>query len=324
MPRRPSRVAQPLLLGLALCCLAAPAAAGWTKATINADPSTSNLMSVAWFDDSIGVARTTDAGHTWVNVSVTETEAVYGLRSNLQLWSVAPATPTVGYLGGTSSQLNASGNSCTFMAKTTDAGATWTRLDLRTPKQITKTCYSLVAVDADRAWCAAADGYLIKTDNGGASWTAVNGTETQLPAGSDLRSICARDSGQKLWALGKAVPSDGNRTAGIYSTDSGATWQKLSMPADSAPGLEPRSLSCVSSPMMTVLSCTLASCTLAGTTVYSVAYVSEDGPWVISSPYNASGESFSAVAMRDTGTTTLGIAGDLRRNLYYCAGESCM
>lgn len=66
--------------------------------------------------------RTTDAGHTWVNVSVTETEAVYGLRSNLQLWSVAPATPTVGYLGGTSSQLNASGNSCTFMAKTTDAG----------------------------------------------------------------------------------------------------------------------------------------------------------------------------------------------------------
>lgn len=46
--------------------------------------------------------------------------------------------------------------------------------------------------------------------------------------------------------------------------------------------------------------------------------------WVTNQPYNASGYSFNVLAMRETANGLRGVAGDLRQNMYYCAGSGCL
>ncbi|KAI7843309.1 hypothetical protein COHA_003010 [Chlorella ohadii] len=115
---------------------------------------------------------------------------------------VVAASASVGYVCGASSTYNASGGSATTIFKTTDGGATWFRLPgLRYPTQIAKNCYALLAPDASTVWAAMADGYLVKSADGGVTWALVS-TPFSGSNQPSLRSICSPDGGLNIWALG--------------------------------------------------------------------------------------------------------------------------
>ena len=45
---------------------------------------------------------------------------------------------------------------------------------------------------------------------------------------------------------------------------------------------------------------------------------------VVSSPYSAAAQAYSAIAMRNTsGGVIVGVAGDAHRGLHYCSGSGC-
>lgn len=46
--------------------------------------------------------------------------------------------------------------------------------------------------------------------------------------------------------------------------------------------------------------------------------------WHYSSPYNAAGDGYNVVALRQTAAGLRGVAGDLRSNVYYCQGSDCL
>lgn len=55
-------------------------------------------------------------------------------------------------------------------------------------------------------------------------------------------------------------------------------------------------------------------------------YTQDNGAsWIVSSAYDAGGDGFNAVALRQTaGGDLVGVAGDLRQKMYSCAGSGCL
>lgn len=117
-------------------------------------------------------------------------------------------TPMTGYAVGD----NISISSSNFIAKSTDGGITWNRL--QTPS-LTARPWAVTFLNADTGFVGGFSGMLLRTTNGGASWTNVN-TTSYTGNFNDIRFVNP--------LTGYACGTNSGGTTVISTNDGGVTW----------------------------------------------------------------------------------------------------
>jgi len=163
-----------------------------------------------------------------------------------------PSNSAILYIGTFASAVDATCNSATPQTasgvyKSTNSGATWTRVSNGLPTYTGSTAVydtlslAIDPLNAQTLWVSTiskdfdAPGELFKTNNGGATWSVSNAGIT----GPDVRALLVDPSipGTIYAASGGLGPAN---PGGVYrSTDGGATWASMSvgLPASSATAL---------------------------------------------------------------------------------------
>jgi photosystem II stability/assembly factor-like uncharacterized protein len=180
-----------------------------------------------------GVWKTTDAGHSWTNVSDT-----YIPLGSMGAIEVSLSNPDVVYAGTGSSKIRSNVSIGRGIYKSTDAGKSWSFIGLRDTGQI-----STVRVhpsNPDIVFVAALGNPFVpnkqrgiyKSTDGGKTWKNVlfvsdscGAADLELQPGNPQVVYASMWHGQrKPWTI-----VSGAREGGIYkSTDGGETWTKLS------------------------------------------------------------------------------------------------
>jgi len=107
-----------------------------------------------WVAGQNEILKTTDAGTTWANYTITSLFFDgYFINEN------------IGWFVGSGGQIS----------KTMDAGLTWNNQNSNTIKEL----YSIFMFDENLGWVAGRDGIVLKTSDGGTNWTTIQ-TPTQL------------------------------------------------------------------------------------------------------------------------------------------------
>src|SRR5664279_2602630 len=180
-----------------------------------------------------GVWKTTDAGHTWANVS--DGQIAVGSMGAVE---VSLSNPDVIYAGTGSSKIRSNVSIGRGIYKSVDAGKTWTFAGLREVGQISTV--RVHPTNPNVVWVAAlgnpfADNPergVYRTTDGGKNWQRVlhisdsaGAADLELQPGSpDVLFACMWHGQRKPWTI-----ISGAREGGIYkSTDSGDHWTKLS------------------------------------------------------------------------------------------------
>jgi len=195
--------------------------------------------------DSIGfILKTNDGGETWENV---------GYNFKAQVYSFAIPSANVWYVGNAINQI----------FKTTDGGATFTRQTH--PIVSTTTDFNDMSfVSVDTGYAVSSGGKIIKTVNGGTTWTDANtpfGTSgvwslytptanKVIAVGASAKAYMTTDGGTTWTAMTTGIPGTFfvtrfyNESFGLiggFSTpnpvlsktsDGGATWTPVAMPTD--------------------------------------------------------------------------------------------
>jgi len=179
-----------------------------------------------------GVWRTTDAGHTWVNLS--DGQIPVGSMGAIE---VAQSDPNIIYAGTGSSKIRSNVSIGRGIYKSTDAGKTWTFIGLRDAGQIATvrvhpTDPNLVYVAAlGNPFVPNPDRGVFRTNDGGKTWKKIlflsdeiGAADLELQPGAPTVVFASMWHGQrKPWTI-----VSGAREGGIYkSTDGGDTWIKL-------------------------------------------------------------------------------------------------
>ena len=179
-----------------------------------------------------GVWKTTDAGHTWTNVS----DGFFSVGS-MGAIEVSLSNPNVVYAGTGSSKIRSNVSIGRGIYKSTDAGKTWSFIGLGDTGQI-----ATVRVDpnnADVVYVAALgdpfapnkDRGVFKSTDGGKSWKnilfvsdEVGAADLEIqPGHPDVLFACMWHGQRKPWTI-----ISGGHEGGIYkSTDAGEHWTKL-------------------------------------------------------------------------------------------------
>ena len=179
-----------------------------------------------------GVWKTTDAGHSFVNVS----DGFFAVAS-IGAVEVAPSDPNIVYVGTGSSKIRSNVSIGRGMYKSTDAGKTWKFIGLPDAGQI-----ATVRVDPTRpdvVYVAAqgnpfksnAERGVYKTVDGGKTWKQVlhisdtaGATDLEIqPGHPDVLFACMWHALRTPWTI-----VSGAEEGGIYkSVDSGEHWTKL-------------------------------------------------------------------------------------------------
>jgi photosystem II stability/assembly factor-like uncharacterized protein len=179
-----------------------------------------------------GVWKTTDAGHTWANVS----DGFFAAASMGAL-DVALSDPNVVYAGTGSSKIRSNVSIGRGIYKSVDAGKTWTFAGLRDVGQIATV--RIHPSNPDIVYVAAQGNPFVpnpergvyRTTDGGKSWTNVlhisdtaGAADLELqPGNPKVVFACLWHGQRKPWTI-----VSGAREGGIYkSSDGGDTWSKL-------------------------------------------------------------------------------------------------
>ena len=179
-----------------------------------------------------GVWKTTDAGHTWNNIS----DGFFSVAS-MGAVEVSLSDPNVIFAGTGSSKIRSNVSIGHGMYKSIDAGKTWKFSGLRDVGQI--STIRIHPTNPQIAYVAALgnpftgnpDRGVYKTTDGGATWRkilylsdVIGAADLELEPGSPNTIFACMWFGQrKPWTI-----LSGAKEGGIYkSTDGGDTWNKL-------------------------------------------------------------------------------------------------
>jgi photosystem II stability/assembly factor-like uncharacterized protein len=179
-----------------------------------------------------GVWKTTDAGHTWTNVS--DGQIPLGSMGAIE---VSLSNPNMIYAGTGSSKIRSNVSIGRGMYKSTDAGKTWSFIGLRDVGQIATV--RVHATNPDIVYVAATGNPFIankergvyRSTDGGKTWKNVlfisdtcGAADLELQPGNPNVIFASMWHGQrKPWTI-----ISGAREGGIYkSTDGGEKWTKL-------------------------------------------------------------------------------------------------
>ncbi len=148
--------------------------------------------SVGWIAASNRtILKTTDGGLTWIKLKEPNSTSSF-------IYRVAFATENTGWF--------ISGNQIYY---TSNGGVTWA-LQHSAPNSLN----DIKIIDATNAWVVGYNGLIVKTTNGGSSWSIANANTTQ-----ELRTIEAANT-STIWVAGA------NGTM-LKTTDGGSTWAAL-------------------------------------------------------------------------------------------------
>ena len=179
-----------------------------------------------------GVWRTANGGQSWSNITDGKSDI-----SSVGAIAIAPSDPNVIYVGTGESQLREDLTFGTGIYRSTDAGATWTRLGLPDSRQIADIIVD--PRDPDRAYVAAmghafgpnAERGVFRTTDGGKSWKKIlfindsTGANDITIDPSNPRILYA--SMYKFQRTPWSMIAGGGRS-GIWKTvDGGDTWTEL-------------------------------------------------------------------------------------------------
>jgi photosystem II stability/assembly factor-like uncharacterized protein len=179
-----------------------------------------------------GVWKTTDAGHTWVNVS----DGFFAAAS-MGAVEVSLSDPNVVYAGTGSSKIRSNVSIGRGLYKSTDAGKTWTFIGLRDAGQI--STIRVHPSNPDVVYVAALGNPFVpnkergvyRSTDGGKTWKNVlfvsdtcGAADLEVQPGNPAVVFASMWHGQrKPWTI-----VSGAREGGIYkSTNGGDTWTKL-------------------------------------------------------------------------------------------------
>lgn len=179
-----------------------------------------------------GVWKTTDAGHTWSNIS----DAFIPLGS-MGAVEVAPSDPNIVYAGTGSSKIRSNVSIGRGIYKSTNAGKTWNFSGLRDAGQIATV--RVHPANPDVVYVAALgnpfvdskDRGVYRSNDGGKTWKnvlfvsdSVGAADLEIqPGNPNVLFACMWHGQRKPWTI-----VSGAREGGIYkSTDGGDTWTKL-------------------------------------------------------------------------------------------------
>ncbi len=179
-----------------------------------------------------GVWKTTDAGHSWQNIS----DAYFSVGS-IGAVEVALSNPNIVYAGTGSSKIRSNVSIGRGIYKSTDAGKTWTFAGLRDTGQISTirihpTNPDIVYVAAlGNPFAANKDRGVYRSTDGGKTWRQIlfladnlGAADLELQPGNPRVLFASMWRGdRKPWTI-----ISGAREGGIYkSTDAGDNWTKL-------------------------------------------------------------------------------------------------
>lgn len=189
-----------------------------------------------------GVWKTTDAGHSWTNVSdgFFETASIGSIE-------VAESDPNVIYAGTGSAAIRSNVIIGRGMYKSTDAGKTWTHIGLRDAGQI--GALEIHPRDPNVAYAAALgspfganpERGVFRTKDGGRTWQKVLYINDKVgavalamnPANPQEIYAGAWQAERKPWTIMSGGPA---KATGIYKTaDGGETWTHLTTTAKGLP-----------------------------------------------------------------------------------------
>jgi len=179
-----------------------------------------------------GVWKTTDAGHTWMNVS----DGFFAVAS-MGAVEVSLSDPNIVYAGTGSSKIRSNVSIGRGIYKSTDAGKTWTFAGLRDVGQISTvrihpTNPNIVYVAAlGNPFVANQERGVYRSNDAGKTWKKVlfisetaGAADLELqPGNPSVVFACMWHGQRKPWTI-----ISGAREGGIYeSTDGGDNWTKL-------------------------------------------------------------------------------------------------
>src|SRR5580692_1972055 len=179
-----------------------------------------------------GVWKTTDAGHSWTNIS----DGFFAVAS-MGAVEVALSDPNIVWAGTGSSKIRSNVSIGRGIYKSTDAGKTWTFMGLRDVGQIATirvhpTNPDIVYVAAQGSpFVANKDRGVYRTSDGGKTWKLVlhisdtaGAADLELqPGHPEVLFASMWHAQRKPWTI-----ISGAKEGGIYkSTDGGDNWSKL-------------------------------------------------------------------------------------------------